>query len=37
MDLTYKPTLAQLEMGDDPDEAKDVVLWDRKTEGGFPE
>ncbi|EMF17442.1 Seleno_W_rel-domain-containing protein [Sphaerulina musiva SO2202] len=37
VDLTYKPTQAQLEMGDDPDEAKDVVLWDRKTEGGFPE
>lgn len=37
VDLTYKPTQAQLEVGDDPDEPKDVLLWDRKAEGGFPE
>ncbi|KAF2208816.1 hypothetical protein CERZMDRAFT_114340 [Cercospora zeae-maydis SCOH1-5] len=37
VDLAYKPTQSQLEVGDDPDEAKHVLLWDRKSEGGFPE
>ncbi|KAM3419353.1 hypothetical protein BST61_g5284 [Cercospora zeina] len=37
VDLTYKPTPSQLEVGDDPNEAKHVLLWDRKSEGGFPE
>lgn len=37
VDLTYKPTQSQLEVGDDPNEAKHVLLWDRKSEGGFPE
>ncbi len=35
--MTYKPTQAQLEVGDDPEQLKDVLLWDRKAEGGFPE
>lgn len=34
IDLTYKP--AQIEVGDDI-HTKEVVLWDRKAEGGFPE
>ncbi|KAI5369403.1 Putative selenoprotein, Rdx-type [Septoria linicola] len=37
VDLTYKPTQSQLEVGDDPDGTKSVVLWDRKAESGFPE
>ncbi|PIB00453.1 hypothetical protein CB0940_01128 [Cercospora beticola] len=37
VDLAYKPTQSQLEVGDDPNEAKHVLLWDRKSEGGFPE